>query len=46
MSLKCTKTIFNPDTMFDPKKPDAKNAATVAKIAMNGIAWNPCPNFS
>ncbi len=32
--------------MFDPKKPDAKSTGPITKVAMNGVAWNPCPNFS
>ncbi len=46
MNFKCIKSILNPDTMFDPKKPDPKAKAEVTKVAMNGVAWNPCPNFN
>ncbi len=46
MNFKCVKSITNPDTMFDPKKPDAKTTEPITKVAMNGVAWNPCPNFS
>ncbi len=46
MNFKCIKSILNPDTMFDPKKLDPKAKAEVTKVAMNGVAWNPCPNFN
>jgi len=36
----------NPDTNFDPKKADAKIPVTAAKISINAVAWNHCPNFN